>query len=102
MPVSWNFRSKFHLRDYRISSALDLETNMKIINRLTDRFSKVTSLPEGLYHLQAAPQDQTPYRVHLRLRKDGTGILIINAATLLHLNATAAEYVYLFIIGTDP
>jgi hypothetical protein len=74
---------------------------MKIINRLTDRFSKVTSLPEGLYHLQAAPQDQTPYRVHLRLRKDGTGILIINAATVLHLNATAAEYAYHFIKGTD-
>ena len=75
---------------------------MKIINRLTDRFSKVTSLPEGLYHLQAAPQDQKPYRVHLRLRKDGSGILIINAATVLHLNATAAEYAYHFIKGTDP
>jgi organic radical activating enzyme len=75
---------------------------MKIINRLTDRFSKVTSLPEGLYHLQSAPQDQKPYRVHLRLRKDGSGILIINAATVLHLNATAAEYAYHFIKGTDP
>jgi MoaA/NifB/PqqE/SkfB family radical SAM enzyme len=75
---------------------------MKFINRLTERFSKVTPLPEGLHHLQAKPQDEKPYRVHLRLRKDGSGILIVNAATILHLNSTAAEYAYHFIKGTDP
>jgi len=75
---------------------------MKILNRLTERFSKVTPLPEGLHHIQATPQDEKSYRIHLRLRKDGSGILIINAATILHLNPTAAEYAYHFIKGTDP
>jgi len=75
---------------------------MKIFNRLTDRFSKVTPLPEGLHHMQAAPENEKPYRIHLRLRKDGSGILIVNAATVLHLNPTAAEYAYHFIKGTVP
>jgi MoaA/NifB/PqqE/SkfB family radical SAM enzyme len=74
---------------------------MKIINRLTERFSKITPLPEGLHHMQAAPQDERPYRIHLRLRKDGSGVLIVNAATILHLNPTAAEYAYHFIQGTS-
>jgi pyruvate-formate lyase-activating enzyme len=75
---------------------------MNIFNRLADRFTKVTPLPEGLHHMQAAPKGEKPYRVHLRLRKDGSGILIVNAATVLNLNPTAAEYAYHFIKGTDP
>jgi len=75
---------------------------MKIFNRLADRFSKVTPLPEGLHHMQAAPENERPYRIHLRLQKDGSGILIINAATVLQLNPTAAEYAYHFIQGTEP
>lgn len=75
---------------------------MKIINRLADRFTKVTPLPEGLHHLQASPQGEKPFRIHLRLRKDGSGVMIVNAATVLNLNPTAAEYAYHFIKGTDP
>jgi len=74
---------------------------MKIVNRLADRFAKVQPLPVGVYHKQAE-MDSKPYRVHLRLRPDGSGILILNAATILHLNRTAAEYAYYFIRGTDP
>jgi hypothetical protein len=73
---------------------------MKIISRLTDRFAKVQQLPAGVYHKQGM-QDNTPYRVHLRLRPDGSGIFILNASTVLQLNATAAEYAYHFIQGTD-
>jgi organic radical activating enzyme len=72
---------------------------MKIFNRLADQFKKVQPLPEGLYHLQA---DEKPMRVHLRLRKDGTGLLILNASTILQLNTTAAEYAYHYIKGTSP
>ncbi|MCK6540108.1 MAG: radical SAM protein, partial [Anaerolineales bacterium] len=75
---------------------------MKIINRLAERFTKVTPLPEGLHHIQAAPQGEKPFRIHLRLRKDGSGVMIVNAATVLNLNPTAAEYAYHFIKGTDP
>jgi pyruvate-formate lyase-activating enzyme len=73
---------------------------MKIINRLADRFAKVQPLPAGVYHKQDM-QDNTPYRVHLRLTPDGSGIFILNASTVLRLNATAAEYAYHFIHGTD-
>jgi organic radical activating enzyme len=38
----------------------------------------------------------------LRLRGDGTGVLVVNASTVLHLNPTAAEYAYHFIQGTAP
>jgi len=74
---------------------------MKLINRLADRFTKVQPLPEGVYHKQDV-QDDKPYRVHLRLQPDGSGIFILNAATVLQLNATAAEYAYHFIHGTEP
>ncbi len=74
---------------------------MKIINRITDRFAKVQPLPVGVYHKQDI-QDDKPYRVHLRLKPDGSGIFILNASTVLQLNTTAAEYAYHFIHGTEP
>lgn len=74
---------------------------MKIINRLADRFSKVQPLPAGTHHLQAV-QDERPYRMHLRLQDNGSGILILNASTILQLNPTAAEYAFHFIKGTEP
>src|SRR5215207_10109389 len=74
---------------------------MKLINRLADRFTKAQRLPEGVYHKQDV-QDEKPYRVHLRLKADGSGIFILNASTVLQLNATAAEYAYHFIRGTEP
>jgi hypothetical protein len=74
---------------------------MKILNRLADRFSKIQPLPVGTHHLQAT-QDEKPYRLHLRLRNDGSGLLIVNASTVLHLNPTAAEYAFHFIKGTAP
>ena len=74
---------------------------MQIINRLADRFAKVHPLPEGMYHKQDLLDDK-PYRVHLRLKPDGSGIFILNASTVLQLNATAAEYAFHFIHGTEP
>jgi len=75
---------------------------MKIINRLADQFSNVKPLPEGTHHVQAMLEDEKPYRLHLRLRKDGSGTLVVNASTILHLNPTASEYAYHFIKGTPP
>lgn len=75
---------------------------MKIFNRLADQFKNVKPLPEGTHHMQAAPEDGDPYRLHLRLRKDGSGTLVVNASTILHLNPTATEYAYHFIKGTPP
>jgi hypothetical protein len=75
---------------------------MKIFNRLADQFSKVKPLPEGMHHVQATLEDEKPYRLHLRLHKDGSGTLVVNASTILHLNPTATEYAYHFIKGTPP
>ena len=74
---------------------------MKIINRLSSRYSKVTPLPPGTYHLQT-DLEGTPYRMHLRLHEDGTGLLIVNASTVLQLNPTAAEYAYQLVQGSSP
>jgi hypothetical protein len=74
---------------------------MNIFNRITEQFSKVQPLPVGTHHLQAT-RDEKPYRLHLRLQKDGSGLLILNASTVLQLNPTAAEYAFHFIKGTEP
>jgi len=90
------------VRDSKLStgSRLDKGEIMKIINRLADRFAKVQPLPVGVYHKQAEMANK-PYRIHLRLRPDGSGVLILNASTILHVNATAAEYAFHFIRGTE-
>ena len=56
-------------------------------------------IPAGIYHYQSPPDADNPYRLHLRLEKDGRGLLIINAHTTLHLNQTAAEFAYYIIQG---
>jgi len=57
-------------------------------------FTSVKPLAAGMYHYIAPPEDPRNYRLHLRLEPDGTGVLIVNAATILHLNQTAAEYAF--------
>ena len=71
---------------------------MNILNQI---FSKVTPLPVGTHHMQSM-QDEKPYRLHLRLQKDGSGLLILNAATVMQLNPTAAECAFHFIKGSSP
>jgi hypothetical protein len=74
---------------------------MRIFNRLADRYAKLEPLPAGTYHLQTT-LDGTPYRLHLRLNADGSGLLIVNASTVLQLNPTAAEYAYQLVKGSPP
>ena len=74
---------------------------MNIVEKITNHFSKVAPLPKGTHHLQATA-DEKPYRLHLRLHADGSGLLILNASTVLQLNPTAAEYAYHFIKGAAP
>jgi hypothetical protein len=74
-----------------------MEGSMKFFN-----FTKVEPIPAGIYQKQSLPPNQAPYRIHLRLQPDGSGVLIVNAATVLHLNPTAAEYAYHFIKGSAP
>lgn len=64
-------------------------------------FTPVQPLPAGNFHYQSPPDVSTPYRLHLRLDASGSGILIVNASTILHLNATACEYAYHLVKGTS-
>jgi len=74
---------------------------MKYINQLIQKvFPPHAPLPAGVYHYQAPPGSNFPYRLHLRIEKDGIGILIVNASTVLHLNETATEYAYHIIQET--
>lgn len=73
-----------------------------LTNWIRERFTKVQPLPAENLHYQSPPGDEPAYRLHLRLLKDGSGILIVNAATVLHLNPTAAEYAFHMMKGTAP
>jgi hypothetical protein len=64
-------------------------------------FTPIHPLQPGLYHYQSPPEDPRNYRLHLRLEQDGSGVLIVNASTILHLNQTAAEYAY-FLVQNEP
>jgi organic radical activating enzyme len=68
---------------------------------LAEKPAQHQPLPAETHTFQSGP-DEPPYRLHLRLLKDGSGILIVNAATVLHLNATAAEFAHHMIKGTSP
>ena len=65
-----------------------------IIESVRRLFTQVAPLPPGIYHYQAPPDAPVAYRLHLRLEPDGSGLLIVNASTILHLNQTAAEFAY--------
>ena len=46
----------------------------------------------GVYASQPKPDAPIPYRLHLRVEEDGSGLLLVNASTVLHLNATATAH----------
>ena len=61
------------------------------------RFTPITPIEAGVYHYQAPQDDPRNFRVHLRVEKNGTGVMIVNASTVLHLNQTATEYAYYLV-----
>src|SRR5512140_905428 len=74
---------------------------MNRIQKFWERFfPPIQPLQAGVYHYQAPADAPFPYRLHLRIEPDGTGILIVNASTVVHLNHTAAEYAYHLVQNT--
>jgi hypothetical protein len=73
-----------------------------LIKSLRNRFRTINTLPAGMYHFESPPDSTVPYRLHLRLENDGSGILILNASTVLHLNQTAAECAHQWVKGSTP
>ncbi len=68
------------------------------MNKIQKFFSDLVKpnrfIPAGMYHYISPQDDSRNYRLHLRIEDDGSGILIINGSTILHLNQSAAEYAY--------
>ncbi|MGD8554685.1 MAG: radical SAM protein [Anaerolineales bacterium] len=63
-----------------------------ILNRWFPKSEKIAPPKPGVYHHQATDDAPIPFRLHLRVEADGTGILIVNAATVLHLNPSATAH----------
>ncbi len=53
----------------------------------------------GIYHYLAPEDDPIPYRLHLRIEGEDHNLLIVNAATILHLNSTATAYAMQLVQG---
>jgi len=72
----------------------------RLLEWIKQPFKKILPLSPGIYQYQAPPDSPLNYRLHLRVEEAGTGLLIINASTVLHLNQTATEYIYHIIKQT--
>ena len=70
-----------------------------VFDAIKNYFAAPKPLPPGNYAYQAPPNAPFPYRLHLRIEADGSGILILNGSTVLHLNQTATEYAYHLVKG---
>jgi MoaA/NifB/PqqE/SkfB family radical SAM enzyme len=71
------------------------------IDRIIPTGPRPKPLKPGLYHYASKDDAPRPFRLHLRVEPDGTGVLIVNAAIVLHLNATATEHAYQFVQGAS-
>lgn len=74
---------------------------MNLWQRIRSWFLPPQPLTREMLHYQTPPDAAEQYRLHLRLEKDGRGLLVVNAATVVHLNQTAAEYARLLVRGLD-
>jgi MoaA/NifB/PqqE/SkfB family radical SAM enzyme len=74
---------------------------MSLLETIKSWFEPVKPLPRQVLHYQTPPDAAQQYRLHLRVEEDGRGLLVVNAATVLHLNQTAAEYAHLLIQGAE-
>jgi radical SAM protein with 4Fe4S-binding SPASM domain len=70
------------------------EPSRSLIRRLRGAFSSPAPLPtSGLYHYTYQRSGERS-RLHLRIDPDRSGLLLINASRILHLNPTAAALAY--------
>ncbi len=74
---------------------------MSLLEKAKSWFAPMEPLSQEMLHYQTPPDAEQQYRLHLRIEENGHGLLIINAATVLHLNQTATEYARLLIQGAS-
>jgi len=71
---------------------------MSFVDKFLGFFFPKKPLEPGIHHfIGRGPFEGT--RFHIRIEKGGKAILIINAARILHLNSTAAEYALAILSG---
>jgi len=70
---------------------------MNIVDRVKSWFETHQPLSAGIYSYQTPAGAPVQFRLHLRVEKDGLGVLLINAAKILHLNQTATEHAALLL-----
>jgi hypothetical protein len=70
---------------------------MALISRLRSFLAKPQPLPRGLHAYERRDGAGGRVRLHLRVEPNGRGLLVINAARVLHLNQTATEYARLIL-----
>src|SRR4030066_1356009 len=73
----------------------------KLINNIRSKVTrqKGSLLKSGLFHFDIQ-EDGERSRVHLRVDPDGSGLLIVNANRVIHLNPTAVVMAYLILQNT--
>jgi len=69
--------------------------------RLLPPYEVPKPLKAGMYHWMAPDDAPIPYRLHLRVENDETSVLIVNAATVVHLNPTATAHALQIIEGAS-
>ncbi len=73
---------------------------MTIMDRVKTWFEPPKPLEPGMYEYHTGPDSEQQFRLHLRVEKDRRGVLLINAAKVLHLNQTATEHAKLVLEET--
>ena len=100
-PIFFFYAQRGFLHKYGLLiQAVLLLAGVIVLWILAEKPARHQPLPAATHSLQSGP-DEPAYRLHLRLNKDGSGILIVNAATVLHLNPSAAEFAYHMMKGTQ-
>jgi len=70
---------------------------VSLLARLREKLTPLEPLLPGIHAYEQRDDAGGRVRLHLRVEPDGRGLLVINAARMLHLNQTAAEYARLIL-----
>jgi radical SAM protein with 4Fe4S-binding SPASM domain len=71
--------------------------NAGLMKTMNGKSSSIPNAP-GIYHFPIS-ENGNKKRVHLRIDADGSGVLLINASQIYHLNPSAARMAYLLLEG---
>jgi len=72
-----------------------------LFSKLNHLLKKPTLPVTGIFHYRREEEDGKT-RLHLRVDPDGSGLLIINANRVVHLNPSAVMMAYLHLEGNPP